>query len=52
MSPKPVQSPLPIWMGVGHPNAVRRAAAPRSDADAHPDRPRALAPGLGDIVPP
>jgi alkanesulfonate monooxygenase SsuD/methylene tetrahydromethanopterin reductase-like flavin-dependent oxidoreductase (luciferase family) len=26
MSPKPVQSPLPIWMGVGHPNAVRRAA--------------------------
>jgi probable F420-dependent oxidoreductase len=27
MSPKPVQSPLPIWMGVGHPNAVRRAAS-------------------------
>jgi probable F420-dependent oxidoreductase len=26
MSPKPVQRPLPIWMGVGHPNAVRRAA--------------------------
>jgi probable F420-dependent oxidoreductase len=27
MSPKPVQKPhLPIWMGVGHPNAVRRAA--------------------------
>jgi probable F420-dependent oxidoreductase len=27
MSPKPVQKPLPIWMGVGHPNAVRRAAS-------------------------
>jgi probable F420-dependent oxidoreductase len=27
MSPKPVQSPLPIWMGVGHPNAIRRAAS-------------------------
>src|SRR5271166_2393817 len=27
MSPKPVQSPLPIWMGVGHPNAVRRSAS-------------------------
>ncbi|HEX4174063.1 MAG TPA: LLM class flavin-dependent oxidoreductase [Acetobacteraceae bacterium] len=27
MSPKPVQQPLPIWMGVGHPNAIRRAAA-------------------------
>src|SRR5215467_1394574 len=26
MSPKPVQQPLPIWMGVGHPNAVRRTA--------------------------
>lgn len=27
MAPKPVQQPhLPIWMGVGHPNAVRRAA--------------------------
>lgn len=26
MSPKPVQAPLPIWMGVGHPNAIRRAA--------------------------
>jgi probable F420-dependent oxidoreductase len=26
MSPKPVQKPLPIWMGVGHPDAVRRAA--------------------------
>jgi len=27
MSPKPVQKPhLPLWMGVGHPNAVRRAA--------------------------
>jgi probable F420-dependent oxidoreductase len=26
MHPKPVQTPLPIWMGVGHPNAVRRAA--------------------------
>jgi probable F420-dependent oxidoreductase len=27
MAPKPVQRPLPVWMGVGHPNAVRRAAA-------------------------
>jgi probable F420-dependent oxidoreductase len=27
MAPKPVQLPLPIWMGVGHPNAVRRTAA-------------------------
>ena len=27
MSPKPVQTPLPIWLGVGHPNAVRRAGA-------------------------
>jgi len=28
MSPKPVQQPhVPIWMGVGHPNAVRRAAS-------------------------
>jgi probable F420-dependent oxidoreductase len=27
MSPKPVQKPLPIWMGVGHPDAVRRAAS-------------------------
>jgi probable F420-dependent oxidoreductase len=28
MSPKPVQRPhVPIWMGVGHPNAVRRAAS-------------------------
>ena len=28
MMPKPVQKPgLPIWMGVGHPDAVRRAAA-------------------------
>src|ERR1700752_1013766 len=27
MSPKPVQTPLPIWMGVGHPDAVRRAAS-------------------------
>jgi probable F420-dependent oxidoreductase len=28
MAPKPVQKPhLPIWMGVGHPNAVRRTAA-------------------------
>lgn len=28
MSPKPVQKPhLPLWMGVGHPNAVRRSAA-------------------------
>jgi probable F420-dependent oxidoreductase len=26
MSPRPVQKPLPLWMGVGHPNAVRRAA--------------------------
>jgi probable F420-dependent oxidoreductase len=26
MSPKPVQQPMPIWMGVGHPNAVRRTA--------------------------
>jgi probable F420-dependent oxidoreductase len=26
MFPLPVQKPLPIWMGVGHPNAVRRAA--------------------------
>jgi probable F420-dependent oxidoreductase len=26
MSPKPVQKPLPIWMGVGHPNAIRRTA--------------------------
>src|SRR5215472_15276615 len=27
MLPKPVQSLLPIWMGVGHPDAVRRAAS-------------------------
>ena len=27
MAPKPVQKPhLPLWMGVGHPDAVRRAA--------------------------
>src|SRR5690348_6163667 len=26
MMPKPVQKPLPVWMGVGHPDAVRRAA--------------------------
>jgi len=26
MAPKPVQKPLPVWMGVGHPNAVKRAA--------------------------
>jgi probable F420-dependent oxidoreductase len=25
MQPKPVQKPLPIWFGVGHPDAVRRA---------------------------
>jgi probable F420-dependent oxidoreductase len=25
MLPKPVQQPLPMWFGVGHPNAVRRA---------------------------
>lgn len=24
---KPMQQPLPIWMGVGHPNAIRRAAS-------------------------
>jgi probable F420-dependent oxidoreductase len=24
---KPVQQPLPLWMGVGHPDAVRRAAS-------------------------
>src|SRR5579864_4302377 len=24
---KPVQKPLPLWMGVGHPDAVRRAAS-------------------------
>jgi len=28
MAPKPVQKPvLPIWMGVGHPDAVRRTAS-------------------------
>jgi probable F420-dependent oxidoreductase len=28
MAPKPVQTPhLPIWMGVGHPDAVRRTAS-------------------------
>ncbi|MEI7712259.1 MAG: LLM class flavin-dependent oxidoreductase [Rhodospirillales bacterium] len=28
MAPKPVQKPhIPLWMGVGHPNAVRRTAA-------------------------
>jgi probable F420-dependent oxidoreductase len=28
MSPKPVQQPhVPIWMGVGHPNAIRRTAS-------------------------
>ncbi len=27
MAPKPVQKPLPIWMGVGHPDAVRRSAS-------------------------
>jgi probable F420-dependent oxidoreductase len=25
MLPKPLQQPLPMWFGVGHPNAVRRA---------------------------
>jgi probable F420-dependent oxidoreductase len=24
---RPVQTPLPIWMGVGHPDAIRRSAA-------------------------
>jgi probable F420-dependent oxidoreductase len=24
---RPVQNPLPIWMGVGHPDAIRRSAA-------------------------
>lgn len=28
MAPKPVQQPhLPLWMGVGHPNAIRRTAS-------------------------
>jgi probable F420-dependent oxidoreductase len=27
MMPKPVQHPLPIWFGVGHPNAVRRSGS-------------------------
>jgi probable F420-dependent oxidoreductase len=28
MAPKPVQQPhVPIWMGVGHPNAIRRTAS-------------------------
>jgi probable F420-dependent oxidoreductase len=26
MAPKPVQRPMPLWMGVGHPDAVRRTA--------------------------
>jgi probable F420-dependent oxidoreductase len=26
MWPKPVQQPMPIWMGVGHPDAIRRTA--------------------------
>ena len=26
ISPRPVQKPLPLWMGVGHPAAVRRTA--------------------------
>jgi alkanesulfonate monooxygenase SsuD/methylene tetrahydromethanopterin reductase-like flavin-dependent oxidoreductase (luciferase family) len=26
IAPKPVQKPLPIWMGVGHPDALRRTA--------------------------
>jgi len=26
ISPRPIQKPLPLWMGVGHPNAVRRTA--------------------------
>jgi Luciferase-like monooxygenase len=33
MSPKPVQQPLPIWMGVGHPNAVRRGGLDRRRLD-------------------
>ena len=34
MAPKPVQKPhLPIWMGVGHPDAVRRAADGRRRLD-------------------
>ena len=34
MWPKPVQKPHPpIWMGVGHPDAVRRAAASRRRLD-------------------
>jgi probable F420-dependent oxidoreductase len=24
---RPVQQPLPVWMGVGHPNAIKRAAS-------------------------
>lgn len=26
LATRPVQKPLPLWMGVGHPNAIRRAA--------------------------
>jgi alkanesulfonate monooxygenase SsuD/methylene tetrahydromethanopterin reductase-like flavin-dependent oxidoreductase (luciferase family) len=26
MSPRPVQNPMPLWMGVGHPNAIKRTA--------------------------
>lgn len=26
LATRPVQRPMPLWMGVGHPNAVRRAA--------------------------
>ena len=34
MAPKPVQKPHPpIWMGVGHPDAVRRAARARRRLD-------------------
>ncbi|HXC27578.1 MAG TPA: LLM class flavin-dependent oxidoreductase, partial [Stellaceae bacterium] len=26
MSPRPVQKPMPLWMGVGHPTAIKRTA--------------------------